>query len=383
MTKLAPLAAALLWAGAAVARTHTVHPGQSIAAALAAAVPGDRILVLPGVYHEGAAGDLNALTLGKDGIVLEGHPAPGRPVVLENAGGQSFGIWVSPASSSGTGPQADPEHPPCGLTGEHLTGFTLRGFTVRGFGVHGVHLACVDGFRLEQDVADGNTVYGLFPLASRHGVMLENEAMNTPKDAAIYVGQSEDVLIAGNRVHDNLLGIEVENSRRCQVLGNDVRHNTFGIFVDLLPNLETTVQSDTLVAWNVVADNTRPNSADPDDILGVVPAGIGILMVAADTTTVTGNRVTGNPYAGVSVTSLCLGLALQGLPCDVNIDPLSDGTRVVGNLVRGNGTVPLQDPLLDALRADLSWDGTGTDNCWGENAFGTSAPSPLPACACH
>jgi hypothetical protein len=114
--------------------------------------------------------------------------------------------------------------------------------------------------------------------------------------------------------------------------------------------------------------------------LAAAAPGDRILMVAADTTTVTGNRVTGNPYAGVSVTSLCLGLALQGLPCQVDIDPLSDGTRVVGNAVRGNGTVPLGDPLLDALRADLSWDGTGTENCWSENAFGTSAPSPLPAC---
>lgn len=380
MTRGLAAAAALIWAGAVSARTHVVHPGQSIRAALEAAAPGDRVLVLPGVYHEGAPGDLNALTITRGGIQLLGRPAPGRPVVLENAGGQSFGIWVSPADSAGPGPQADPEHPPCGLGGEALQGFTLRGFTIRGFGVHGVHLACVDGFWMEHNVADGNQVYGLFPLASRHGAMVENEALNTPLDAAIYVGQSEDVLVAGNRVHDSLLGIEIENSSRCRVVGNDVRHNTFGIFVDILPFLERKTQTDTLVALNHVRDNIRANSAEPDDILAAIPAGIGVLIVGGDTTTVAGNQVTGNPFSGITVANLCLGLALQGEPCTVDVDPFSDGNRVVGNAVRGNGTVPTGVPELDALRADLSWDGTGTGNCWSRNAFDTSAPSPLPAC---
>jgi parallel beta-helix repeat protein len=380
MTRTLAAAAVLLWTGAASARTHVVHAGQSIRAAIEAAAPGDRVLVLPGVYHEGAYGDLNALTITRGGIELLGRPAPGRPVVLENAGGQSFGIWVSPADSAGPGPQADPEHPPCGLAGEALQGFTLRGFTIRGFGVHGVHLACVDGFWMEGNVADGNQVYGLFPLASRHGAMVDNEALNTPLDAAIYVGQSEDVLVAGNKVHDSLLGIEVENSSRCRVVGNEVRHNTFGIFVDILPFLERKTQTDTLVALNHVQDNTRANSAEAGDILAAIPAGIGILVVGADTTTVTGNRVTGNPFSGVTVVNLCLGLALQGQACNVDVDPISDGTRVVGNAVRGNGTVPIGVPELDALRADLSWDGTGTGNCWSRNAFDTSVPAPLPAC---
>ena len=135
---------------------------------------------------------------------------------------------------------------------------------------------------MEGNVADGNLLYGLFPLASRHGVMLGNEAMNTPLDAALYVGQSEDVLIAGNRVHDSLLGIEVENSGRCQVVGNDVRHNTFGIFVDILPFLERKTQTDTLVALNHVQDNTRANSAEPDDLLAAIPAGIGTASERAE-----------------------------------------------------------------------------------------------------
>jgi hypothetical protein len=55
-------------------------------------------LVRPGTYHEGAPGDLNALTITKNDIELVGDDGE-EPVVLENAGGQSYGVWVSPADS--------------------------------------------------------------------------------------------------------------------------------------------------------------------------------------------------------------------------------------------------------------------------------------------
>ena len=61
-------------------------------------------------------------------------------------------------------------------------------------------------------------------------------------------------------------------------------------------------------------------------------------------------------------------------------DPQSDGNRIFKNFVRGNGTMPVADPLLDAFRADLSWDGTGNDNCWKANDFDTSVPPALPPC---
>src|SRR5690242_16584598 len=101
----------------ATARTIIVHPGDSIRAALASAAAGDRVQVLPGTYHEGVPGDLNAISITASGIELVGLPSQTRPVILENAGGQSFGIWVSPSDSIGSGPEMDPEHPPCGLSG--------------------------------------------------------------------------------------------------------------------------------------------------------------------------------------------------------------------------------------------------------------------------
>lgn len=378
---LPALAMVLLLPLPVLARTIVVHPGGSIRAALSQARRGDRVQVMPGVYHEGSAGDLNALTIDTADIELVGAPSPGRPVVLENAGRQSFGIWVSPPDSAGPGPQADPEHPPCGFSGATIDGFSLSGFTVRGFVVHGVHLACVDGFSMRNNVADGNGVYGIFPIVSRNGVVANNEAMNTATDAAIYVGQSDHVLIMDNRVHDNLLGVEVENSRHCAVIANEIYGNTLGLFVDILPFLERKTQEATLVAFNRVHDNNRLNTGEPGDLLAALPPGIGILMAGANTTTISANNVTGNQYIGVAVVSICLGLALEGQPCEgLDIEPNSDGNRIVGNVVRGNGTVPVPDPLLDSLRADLVWDGAGIGNCWKANSFGTSVPPGFPVC---
>lgn len=60
------------------------------------------------------------------------------------------------------------------------------------------------------------------------------------------------------------------------------------------PFLAAKTQQNTLVSLNEVHDNNRPNTAELDDILGVFPSGIGILLAAADTTTVRKNMVTGN-----------------------------------------------------------------------------------------
>jgi len=380
-TRMAAICALLSCAFAAEARTRVVHAGESIRAALAQARPGDTIQVLPGVYREGRPGDLNALTITIDGIELVGKPRPGHPVVLENAGNQGYGIWVSPANSAGPVAQANDEKPPCGFDGSSIHGFAIEGFTIRGFEEHGLHLACVHGFRIEDNVAEGNHVYGLFPVLSTDGILSGNVVRGSDKDAGIYVGQSDRVVIAGNFAEDNLLGLEVENSRDCGVFGNELTGNTLGIIVDVLFDKIRLTQERTVVAGNRVHDNNRENTAEPGDIIAVLPSGIGVLLSGADTTRVTLNDVHGNQFAGIAVVSLCLAFALQGeaCPADVDVNPDPDGNRIVGNRVTGNATVPTGTPL-DAFLADLVWDGSGTGNCWSRNRFGTSAPAQLPSC---
>ncbi len=378
------LAASLLLAIAAVpasARTLIVHPGASIRAAISQALPGDRIVVLPGIYKEGAPGDLNALTVTIDGIELLGSSGPGNPVVLENAGAQSFGVWVSPANSAGPGPESDDEHPPCGFDGSRIHGFSIRGFTLRGFQKHGLHLACVDGFHISNNVSENNAVYGLFPVVSSNGFLTSNVVRGTSLDAGIYVGQSDSVVIAGNRSENNLIGLEVENSRNCSVLGNELSNNTLGILVDILPFLVKKTQDTTLVANNRVHDNNRVNTGIPGDITAVIPSGTGILVLGGHAATVTLNKIENNGFTGIAVASLCLGLALQENPCTgLDVDPDPSNNHIILNELANNGTIPQADPFFDSLRADLIWDGSGTGNCWSDNRFTTSTPPVLPSC---
>jgi parallel beta-helix repeat protein len=343
--------------------------------------PGDRIDVMPGIYHEGRPGDLNALTITIDQITLVGLSRTNQPVVLENAGGQKFGVWVSPLDSTGAVAEANNEEPPCASNGSTIHGFTIRGFTLRGFDGHGLHLACVDGFVVDRNVAENNGVYGLFPVTSRHGALTNNRVRGTVSDAGLYVGQSDYVLIRDNEATDNLIGIEVENSRNVAVIENQSSNNTIGIFVDVLFGKIDLTQERTLVAYNDVHDNNRPNTSDPNDITAIFPPGLGVLLVGADTTTVTENDVTQNGFAGIAVSSLCLAFTLRGQACPpLDVDPNPDHNRIVRNRSTGNGKVSTGNSVLDTFRGDLVWDGSGVGNCWKDNRFATSIPAVLPAC---
>jgi parallel beta-helix repeat protein len=351
--------------------TMTVHPGESIQAAVAAAPTNTTILVEPGVYHE-SAGAPSAIVITKDGITLKGQPTASQPVVLENAGSQQNGIVVAPTDSVDIANDDHPgEHPPCGDNGHLIHGFQLQGFTVRGFDQFGVYLACVDGFTLNQNFTDADQLYGLFPVRSHNGTLADNETQHTTSDAALYVGQSDHVTITGNRTHDNVLGLEIENSSDITAMHNDVFNNTLGIIADAMPGLQKKDQTNVLIADNDVHDNNLPNPSGEGESTDQTPPGTGLVVLAGSTVTVQNNRVHGNEFAGIIVAGFC---TQSPPPCtDLDIDPDPKNVHVVDNEVMQNGTNPPADPLLALLAADLVWDKTGTGNCWAGNTPSATA----------
>jgi hypothetical protein len=88
-----------------------------------------------------------------------------------------------------------------------------------------------------------------------------------------------------------------------------------------------------------------------------------------------------NNFTGIVVFSTLVLGTLAGLPPEAfaNIEPNPDGTQIRSNILTKNGQAPpvLSIPLPGA---DLLWDGSGTNNCWSNNIFNTSFPSPLPSC---
>lgn len=334
-----------------------VQPGESIQAAVDAATPGSRILVQPGIYEQ-------AVTIDRPQIDLVGDlsdPAAGD-VILQNPGGQQNGITVT----------------------ENGDGVEISGLTVRDFEENGVFLVRVEGFLLSNITAENDGEYGLFPVLSSNGVITDCRAIGH-EDTGIYVGLSQNVTVQNSSASQNVNGIEIENSSHIQVSGNETFDNTAGILVVLLPGLSVKSSTDILVSDNSVHDNNLPNLA-ADGFERAVPAGSGILIVGTDATTVQQNRVTGNEFVGIGVASTGLLAELAGVPVD-DIEPLPDGVRVLENEAAGNGgaqPIPTLPPGVDLL-----WDGTGSDDCWSGNMFGTSlnldlpggVPNPtLPAC---
>ncbi|PYP59928.1 MAG: hypothetical protein DMD40_01160 [Gemmatimonadetes bacterium] len=322
-----------------------VPAGGSIQAAIDAAAPGAVIRISPGTYHE-------ALTIAKPRITLIGLGS----VVIENPGAAEDGITVGDAGD----------------------GFGLANVTVRGFEENGVRLDHVNGFVLLHVRAENDGEYGLFPVFSSHGAIV-NCSASGHSDTGIYVGQSEYVSMLGNVASGNVNGLEIENSSHILAAGNEAFDNVAGILVVLLPGLDVKTSADVLVARNRVHDNNHVNFATPGEIESFVPSGSGILVVGTDRTTVSGNVVTGNQFTGIAVGSTLLLGALAGLPHEAfaDIEPNPDGARIAGNTVTGNGGAsPI--PFLPAV--DLLWDGSGVGNCWQRNRFATSVPDPLPAC---
>jgi parallel beta-helix repeat protein len=361
----------------------TVHPGESIQAAINAAPTHATIVVEPGVYHETPAGP-TAITISKDGIALIGRSTPDHPVVLENAGGQKNGIVVAPADSVEVSEVEPPgEHPPCGTNSNLVHQFVLQGFTVRGFDQFGVYLACVDGFTLSDNSADANRLYSLFPVRSHNGTMSNNDVAHTSDDAALYVGQSDHVTITGNRAHDSLLGIEIENSSDITATKNQAFNNTLGIIADIMPGLQKMDQVDVMIADNDVHDNNLPNTAEGEST-GLAPSGTGVVVLGGSMVTVQNNRIGNNGFAGIIVASFCSG---GSAPCTgLDIDPDPEGNRILNNELTNNGTAPPADPILAALAADLIWDKTGMGNCWSGNTPTATTKilgggRQLPACS--
>jgi len=138
-----------------------------------------------------------------------------------------------------------------------------------------------------------NGAYGVYPVSSKN-VLIEGVTVRGASDAGIYVGQSEDIIVRNSTAEYNVAGIEIENSFRADVYGNTARHNTGGILIFDLPNLPVQGGHDIRVFDNDVVDNDTPNFAPEGNIVGIVPKGMGIMVMANRNVHVFGNRLSGN-----------------------------------------------------------------------------------------
>lgn len=158
-------------------------------------------------------------------------------------------------------------------------------------------------------VSEKNGAYALYPVLCKN-VLIENCIAIGSSDAGIYVGQSDSVIIRNNEAYQNVAGIESENSNFVEIYGNKAINNTGGILVFDLPGL-TQYGTDIKVYNNEVRENNHRNFAPAGNIVGVVPPGTGIMILATRNVDIFENDIFDNRSVGLAIISYELVAAIS------------------------------------------------------------------------
>ena len=373
MTPLVPLLAALLLPGLAVAGTRTLAPGDDLAAAVAAAAPGDEIILAAGT-HAGPVTLDRALTLrGEPGAALDG-------------GGEGSVVTVT------------------------APGVTVRGLAIRGSGSD--REAMDAGIVLDKG-ASGALVEGNTLVDNLHGVRLQGSRDVTVRgnDITGRAGRQADAgngfmiwnapgaLIENNVVRFGRDGIFTRVSKRDTFRGNRFEKTRFAIHY--------MYTSDSVIEDNVSIDNTVGYAimfSDRVKVVGNVSEGDrdhGVMINSSNYTEVRDNRVTGralpaarwltssqgaeDDMAPASDTPVvhadsdrigpekCLFIfnANKGVIEDNRFEGCLIGIHFTagaeGNAVAGNAFIGNQTQVKYVGSRTLDWSREGRGNYWSDN----------------
>ena len=147
-----------------------------------------------------------------------------------------------------------------------------------------------------------NGAYGFYPVESED-VLIDGCVAIGASDAGIYVGQSKNIIVRNSVAQYNVAGIEIENSYFADVYDNLASHNTAGILVFDLPDLPQQGGHHIRVFDNQTIDNDTDNFAPEGNIVGEVPRGTGIIIMANSDVEVFNNLMSGNGTVNLSIVS--------------------------------------------------------------------------------
>lgn len=208
---------------------------------------------------------------------------------------------------------------------------------------------------------ESNGAYGIYPVESED-ILIEGVTVRGASDAGIYVGQSKNIIVRNSVAEYNVAGIEIENSIGADVYANRAENNAGGILVFDLPDLPQVGGHSTRIYSNKILNNNTRNFAPPGNIVGTVPSGTGVIVLANENVHIFNNELSNNRTAHVLVT------AYQDAFGDERYNPLARSVSISNNVYEGGGNDPqgALAPLAAALGGQLPeivWDGVTR---WGE-----------------
>ena len=280
----------------------TVESGQSIQAMVRQAQPGDTIRVMPGDYHE-------TVYIDKDRIRLVGVIEQGERAKMDGKGVLNDAILYS---------------------GNDVT---VENFEITGYKGNGIMGQAGNNFVIRNNHIYDTGVYGIFPQLGVNG-LVDYNVVSGIEDAAIYVGMSDHIHVAHNHVFDSVAGIEIENSRHAIVENNFVTNNTGGVLAFITPGLPIKTTYDVIIRNNFIDANNHPNFGAPGSTVSGIPAGTGVLIMAADQVVVENNIISNNKTAGVPITDHANA---GNVSADPESEPNPDQVSLLDNTMLNNG----------------------------------------------
>jgi parallel beta-helix repeat protein len=245
-------------------------------------------------------------------------------------------------------------------------GFTLEDLSIQDTKGDGVKVNGSDGVvirRVRTEWTNGpnekNGSYGIYPVQCTN-LLVEESSSSGAADAGIYVGQSKNLIVRRNRAEFNVAGIEIENSENADVYENVATNNSGGLLIFALPDLPIKISRNTRVFNNQVYNNNTPNFAPKGNLVGKLPTGTGLQVMATHNAEVFNNVVHDNDSANIFVISyFSLGIKIQ----DAGYNPYLSEVYIHDNQVGPGGAHPA-GPMGEALAAKLGkplpgiqWDG--------------------------
>ncbi len=331
--------------------TFVANGPGAFQAAVDAASSGDKLLIGSGTYAEEVVVSTDGLTL-----VGCGGATDDRPLVVPIA---------SPVTGNG-------------IQATSVNGLTIQSIAVFGQASDGLHIDLSNDLVFRDIKGDGNLTssYEIFPRTCNNVLIELSEALKSD-DAPLYVGQSSGIVVRYNVVRDSVSAIEIENSANAQVYGNDATRNTAGVLVFKDGSLPIQLSECHEVHHNLLDANNTPNFGS--GTVAQVPAGTGILLVSADTTSVHHNFARQNDTFGFTLVDQII--ADFGPPFSADQDP--EDNFIWANVFTGNGGNPDFTFGADAVALGVIQPGT-LGNCRFGNVFDPTNEvgfAALPSCA--